>query len=366
MSDDIHGLADDRIALDRLTERGLLPPAWSADPAAIGLALRHTTDYASKYFGSLLAGAIGDALGRPAEGKPLEEVRRRFGVLRDFVPWHGWTGGPVGTITDDTQLTMCVADSIVDRGILDPEHLASRFVDWFPHGRGKGRACTEAVLNLRQGVPWYQSGVPSAGNGAAMRAAPIGLFRPTDPEPLRRDAALSAVITHADPTAAASAIAVAFSVAFLLHLPPGSLSPDRYFAGLKAIMTGVNDPPVAERRYEASGEPVRLLDRLLEVGDMLELPSSEAFGRLWNGAFVLESLPAALWCFLRSPEDPEEVLVTAVNGGRDADTVASMAGNMVGAYMGVEALPQRWCDDLEYREELTELAGALLELSGLR
>ena len=65
---------------------------------------------------------------------------------------------------------------------------------------------------------------------------------------------------------------------------------------------------------------------------------------------------------LRGLEMP---MVTAVNGGRDADTVASMAGNMVGAYLGVEALPSRWRDDLEYADELAELARALLDLSEL-
>lgn len=67
-------------------------------------------------------------------------------------------------------------------------------------------------------------------------------------------------------------------------------------------------------------------------------------------------LPAALWCFLRSPDDPELVLTTAVNGGHDAHTVAAMAG----AYNGISAWPARWVDDLEYRDGFGGCADDLL------
>jgi ADP-ribosyl-[dinitrogen reductase] hydrolase len=96
----------------------------------------------------------------------------------------------------------------------------------------------------------------------------------------------------------------------------------------------------------------------------LDLPPRQAFDRLYNGAFILESLPAALWSFLRSPEDPEEVLVTAASGGHDADTVAAMAGNLVGAYLGEAALPGRWLADLEFAAELRATADQLWALAG--
>jgi ADP-ribosylglycohydrolase len=83
------------------------------------------------------------------------------------------------------------------------------------------------------------------------------------------------------------------------------------------------------------------------------------------GAFVLESLPMALWQFLHAPEDPEEAIVNAVMGGYDADTVASMAGAYVGAYLGEDAFPDRWRgDDLEFADELRGLADQLFGLAG--
>jgi len=348
---------DDGLA--QLTARGLLPPPWRG--GACGLDLQARVDYPSAYRGTLLGVAIGDALGRPVEGRPPAVIKQRFGVLRDFQPWHGWQGGPRGTITDDTQMTMCLALSIVARGGLDPEDLAGRFTDWLDYGRGKGQACTEACLNLRAGMPWWQAGVPSAGNGAAMRAAPIGLFHPRFPEGIRRDGALSAVVTHADVMAVASAITVGFLVAYLLHRPAGTLDADDLMRNLEAILADVPEPGHPERREGTDEEPVRLADRLAEVPGLLHLDRNEAFAYLHNGAFVLESLPAALWCFLKSPEDAEEAVVLAVNGGYDADTVAAMTGALSGAYLGNQAWPQRWLEDLEYPEELEELAESLAD-----
>jgi len=319
-------------------------------------------DYPSAYRGTLLGVAIGDALGRPVERRPPAVVKQRFGVLRDFQPWHGWQGGPRGTITDDTQMTMCLARSIVARGGLDPEDLAGRFADWLDYGRGKGQACTEACLNLRAGMPWWQAGVPSAGNGAAMRAAPIGLLHPRSPEGIRRDGALSAVITHADGMAVASAVAVGFLVAYLLHRPAGTLDTEDLLRNLAAVLGDVPDPGHPERREGADDRPVRLASRLAEVPGLLHLDRDEAFAYLHNGAFVLESLPAALWCFLKSPEDAEEAVVLAANGGYDADTVAAMTGALSGAYLGEDAWPKRWVEDLEYAEELRSLAEGLAEI----
>jgi ADP-ribosylglycohydrolase len=71
-----------------------------------------------RYRGCLLWGAVGDALGRPAEGRDPASVRAAYGSggLREYVPWHGWRAGPAGTFTDDTQLMMAVARSVIAMG----------------------------------------------------------------------------------------------------------------------------------------------------------------------------------------------------------------------------------------------------------
>ena len=130
------------------------------------------------------------------------------------------------------------------------------------------------------------------------------------------------------------------------------------------MLRDVPDPGHPER-HPGAVTPVRLLDRILEVGDRLDQTPEQLFAFTQNDAFVLESLPAALWCFLRSPEDPERFIVTAVNGGYDADTVGAMAGAVVGAYMGEKMFPEDWLTDLEYIDGLEGLAERLFEMTGL-
>lgn len=340
-----------------LTKRDLLPPRWwgtEFEP-------NPRVDYPDKYRGALVGTGIGDALGRPVEGWSPRNIREVYGVVRRYESKR--TREP-GTITDDTQLTIAIAQSIVEHGGLDPEDVADRFAAWLPIGRGTGHATREGIVAYLGGAPWWEAGDDSAGNGAAMRTAPIGLLHPLDVDALRRDAAIAAVITHADPMAAASAIAQSWTVAYLLHTEPGRFDIADYFEGLTRVLDDVPDPGHPERRIGAR-EPVRLLDRILEVGERLDQTPKELFAFTHNGAFVLESLPAALWCFLRSPEDPEKVLVTAVNAGYDADTVGAMAGAVVGAYVGEKAFPEEWLAGLEYADGLEGLAERIFTMTGL-
>jgi len=349
--------------LHHLEMMGLLPPTWD-EAVRPPLEWQQDVDYRARFRGSLLAGAIGDALGRPVEGRSAGTVAAHFAPVRDFRKWHGWRQGPIGTITDDTQLTMVVGDSLLANGEVDPEDLARRMVEWLPIGRGKGLATTAAVERLDEGVPWWYAGVESDGNGAAMRVAPIGLVYATRPDQLRRAAALSAVVTHIGPMAVAGAVAQALAVSLALDSRAGSLDVGAFLEAMAAGIDDVYDPGAPERREGATKTPVRLVEQLRRVPDLLGLSRREAFDRLYNGAFVLESLPAAIWCFLKSPEDAEEVLVTAVSGGRDADTVAAMAGALVGAYLGDSVLPRRWVDELEFADDLVTMADGLASLAG--
>jgi ribA/ribD-fused uncharacterized protein len=331
-------------------------------PALLPNSLRATPD---AYRGCLLGGAIGDALGRPMEGKSLERIRSIFpGEVREFIPHRRWMGGPEGTFTDDTEMTLCIAESYLENGRLVPEDLSMRFEAWELVGRGRGHTCIAACENLRRGLPWYESGVSSAGNGAAMRAAPVGLANPTDTAVLVHDAAISTVITHRDPMAVASSVAQAFLVARLVNSPFGTLDVSETMSELSTLLDRIDDQGHPERKPDASGQPVRLVDRILFVASSLDWSPDRLFAMTHNGAFVLESLPAAIWCFLRTPEDPERVIVTAANMGYDADTVAAMAGNLAGAYVGESSLPTRWLDSLEYADGIRDIADGLLALAG--
>lgn len=326
------------------------------------VAIAGNTPAVDRFVGALLGGAMGDALGRPNEGSrsaSFDDGHPRR--VTDYRKWRGWTSGPIGTITDDTQMTMCVAECLLANGHLDPEDLARRFVDWLPLGRGKGAATVQAVLRLRSGVPWNQAGEESAGNGAAMRSAPIGLLYWNNPARLRSEATLSALPTHRDPMAVAGAVAMAAATAWLLTRQGDGWTPGDFIGAVQRAIAGIETKAQSERRDPSS--LTTLHDRIGEIPELLGQSPRTALNYLYGGAFVLESLPSALYCFLRSPNDVEQTLLLAANAGFDSDTVAAMAGTLGGALGGVAALPQRLLPELEYREELTALGTALHRLA---
>jgi len=328
-------------------------------------------DLRGRFRGALIGGAIGDAMGRANEGVRPSEARKR--QIRDYQPWHGWRSGPKGTITDDTQMTMWLAESLLasaeqavggEEGdlrdyLVDPEDLAKRFTR--EHIRGIGRATWEFVHNYKDlGKPWYEAGVASAGNGTAMRAAPVGLVHLGDPYRIYRDSLLQSVVTHRDSVAIAAAACQAYAVSRAAAALPGSLAPLEsrvaLCADLATLLAGLERPGYQLR----GGSGATSLHGRIGTELPRYLQDARApFDNWHNGAYVLESLPCSLWCFLASPEDFEQTLFAAVDAGHDADTVAAMACTLSSAYHGYSRLPQRLLAELEFHDPLLELADNL-------
>lgn len=344
--------------LARLDDLGLRPPARAGDCAVPepGEGLRE------RYRGCLLGGAVGDALGRPVEGWRSRHVWKQFpDGLRDFQPWREWYGGPRGTFTDDTQLTIEMAEWLIDAGQDPPSttDVARRISLWGRTGRGIGQATWAALVRMERGEPWWRSGEPSAGNGAAMRAAPYALRHAGRFEEIRQTAALGTVPTHADASAVASAIAQAVAVNECL----AANWPLDQSAFLERVVGAIDDLDLPALAHRGTGERATLVQRIGQVEGLLEAEPGRVFDHFYNGAFVLETTPVVLWCLLARGEDPEEALVTAVMGGGDADTVAAILGNLIGALHGLAAFPDRWVgEDLEDRDRLVALADALYDL----
>src|SRR5437762_6411094 len=123
-------------------------------------------DLSDRARGCILAGTIGDAMGGPFEGKP--------GPLKFHDP-SNWS------ISDDSQLTLATCESIAEVGAVRPDRIAVRFVDWFRDGRitGVGASTLKALRDLDAGAHWALAGAKgemSAGNGAAMRIAPLAFY----------------------------------------------------------------------------------------------------------------------------------------------------------------------------------------------
>ncbi len=167
--------------------------------------------------GCLLGLAIGDALGMPVEGMRASAIRSNFGRMYDFLdaPWRMLSAGQW---TDDTKMMLCHARSIVEMGSVDVDDTARQFIAWFESNdwRGIGGATYASIKRLLDGVPPLESGEKgemAAGNGVAMRIAPVGLIDCRHLERLRENTRNVAVITHDNQEAVAGGQAVAYAVA---------------------------------------------------------------------------------------------------------------------------------------------------------
>ncbi len=301
-----------------------------------------------RFQGSLLGLAIGDALGMPLEGARASEIRDRLGEVRDFLdaPWRMLKAGQW---TDDTKMMLSHARSIARCGGFDLEDTAREFVAWLESNdwRGIGNATYVSIKELAAGVSPRDSGLKgeqAAGNGAAMRIAPVGLLRCRDLERLREDVRSAAAITHNNPEAIAGSEAVAYAVA---RAARGDLSPASL---LDETIAFIGPCAVAERLHMAA----RFLEKGLDVG--------EALARLGTSGYVAETAASAFFCFLRSPDDFEETVSRAVGGGLDADTTGAVAGAISGAYNGLDAIPTRWREGVEAAEEILDLATRIHEI----
>jgi ADP-ribosyl-[dinitrogen reductase] hydrolase len=300
--------------------------------------------------GMLLGLAVGDALGNTTEGRVPTERRGTYGEIRDYVP-H-WRSGAIATPSDDTQLAFWTLDQLLLDDGLVPERLARRFSS--ERIVGVGQSVSQAMRALRLGGrPWYECGSASAGNGALMRIAPMLVPYVRSPATdLWADAALSAVVTHND--AASTSACLAF-VAMLWQLlgmeqaPEPSWWRQTYVRRARDLEGDTQYEPRAGAFAGYRGPLWRFVDERLSAAEAAGLTVLEACGQWWSGAYLLETVPSALYILARHADDPEEALVRAVNDTEDNDTIAAIVGGAVGALHGAAALPGRWVEQLSGR-----------------
>jgi ADP-ribosylglycohydrolase len=329
-----------------------------------------------QFSGCLIGQCLGDALGFPVEGYPPSACRQYVNqVLLDARAGSAMAGRgpfPFGQYTDDSQLARELLQSYLECGRFDPEDYAGRIAAIFRENRivGRGRATESAAHRLGQGVPWEEAGTPapSAGNGSAMRAGPVGLLFHRDPPGLVQAAHDQGRITHRDRRCSAGAVAIAGAVALGLSLHGRPIERGPFLSKL-ARWVGTYQQSVAagvqKLIHWVDLPPEQAVTHIADFG------KEPGYADGWRGIspFVTGSVLWSLYAFLRSPLDYWGTICTAIAVGGDVDTTAAMAGAISGAYLGLEAIPLGLAEHLTDQgtwgyAELVNLAGRCYDLRG--
>ena len=272
--------------------------------------------------GALVGGAVGDALGVPYEygSRPLEAQPRMHG--------GGLGGIAPGQYSDDTEMAVCIARVAADGADLRTaealDAVAAGFLAWYADGppdigvqtrRVLGETAREdgsAATMRRVATALHHETGRSGGNGSLMRTAPVALAHLGDPEAIAEAARAVSALTHHDPVAGDACVLWCLAIDHAVHT--GELD---VRAGLSLVNAGYWEP---------------LLD---------EAEKSEPARYARNNGWVVAALQGA-WSAAHAATSYEAGVVAAVNGDGDTDTVAAIAGALLGARYGAEAIPVQW------------------------
>ena len=304
----------------------------TTDPTRSPINPRHAS-YTQQFraVGALLGAAIGDALGAPFEFKAGGLFSARFpepviGGVGEMIGGGGFGWAP-GEFTDDTQMAMALAESLIRNDGLDLDDLWERFRAWAQSARDVG-IVTSIVLSRdsRHGAAEHgheATNGRSASNGCVMRVAPVGIIGAR----LGSDstialAAEQARLTHFDPAAAVGAALVAELIRHIIVT-----------GEFRGVAESVLDRFAAEGHFDAA-----VVDgyRPFVAGSFDPLaPGLPGNGSVWT------TVGQALWA-VRTTSTFEQAMRAVIDLGGDTDTVAAVAGSIAGALHGVQRIPVRW------------------------
>ncbi|MCL2120377.1 MAG: ADP-ribosylglycohydrolase family protein [Planctomycetaceae bacterium] len=285
--------------------------------------------------GTLLGTAVGDAIGLPLEGLSRRRVKRLFpGTLR-----HRFFCGR-GMVSDDTEHTFLVAQTLLDESN-DVERfsrkLAWRLRWWFARlPAGVGMATAKACLKLWCGFSPKRSGVFSAGNGPAMRAAIFGAVMANTE---KRHAFLKAAtrMTHTDPKALTGAMAAADIAAWIIRR---DFQTSPLCGEIIDLLLGMK--PQDETWRDLVGQMKHGWENdmpVLEFADRLGLQKGVS-------GYVYHTVPVAIYAWRQYFGDYRKTLESAIECGGDTDTVGAIAGALAGTTVGESGIPQDWIDGI--------------------
>ena len=365
----------------------------------------NNTDIKDKIRGSLIGGAIGDALGYPVEFMTYSQIKERYGdkgISRFQLDSKG-----VAEISDDTQMTLFTANGLLFgysrgamRGIMGTpvSYIRDSYLEWLQTQTGEidytkdhfnwireikelhsrrapGNTCMQALADIADKKKVHNN---SKGCGGIMRIAPIPLYynaRKEDytkyhpdvfrqlKEKLHNDlkyeikvAGDAAALTHQHPLGYLPAALLAYLIGRLLR----EIAPTSYQIAC-IISEGIE---LLKEIYPNLIKEINALQYLLEKAGrraVSTLPDEEAIRQIGEGWVAEETLAIAVFCVMRYPNDFEKAILASVNHSGDSDSTGAVTGNIMGVICGYEVIPPYFKDKLELRELIEEMANDLAD-----
>ena len=292
--------------------------------------------------------AVGDALGVPVEFESRENLRNN--PVKGMMG-YGTYNQPEGTWSDDTSLTLCLLEALIEREY-KVTSLANKFVKWYQKAEytatGKmfdiGKSTYDAINRIIGGINPVDAGGKSEydnGNGSLMRILPLAFYLKDEEDIEKRVEKIYEVssITHGHMR---SKIACHFYIEMAISLIKGKNLKDSYL-----------DAVVIIKEHYKDEEELKYFNRVLS-GDIYKLDESE----IKSSGYVIDTLEAALWCILTTNSYKEAVL-KAVNLGQDTDTVGAVTGGLVGIYYGMDQIPNEWIEAIKNKKLINNLSQSL-------
>jgi ADP-ribosylglycohydrolase len=294
-----------------------------------------------RVLGCIVGGAVGDAFGSALEGTDNASAA----ATCHETAW---------ALTDDTQLTLATCEAIVSHGHPDPAPIAASFLRWFRSGRltGLGASTLKALRDLEAGAHWAlagRRGERAAGNGAAMRIAPLAFCTDPHEDESRRSIRDISRITHHSDEAYIGALAVVLAIR----------------AALAGTWSGKGSL-IGQLTHHLPDTSVR--DRLIAYADLPAGTSvAEAARRYGASGYVVESVPLAIFAAQMIGEFGfADMLEQVVLAGGDTDTNASLAGQIAGTALGFQRLPADLVARLPQAEMVMEIANEFADTMSSR
>lgn len=273
---------------------------------------------------------------------------------------YGTHHQPAGTWSDDTSMTLCALESLVEKRAFDAKDIANRFVrwkrdgHWTPHGRvfDIGIQTSKALASIWKGISIERAASNdeySNGNGSLMRILPVALYCVKNEPDMGKAFQMirsASAITHAHPRSSLACILYFLYVKELLVAD----SIDTAFANMADVFSA-NLYNLLEEEFNE----IRHFGRILDGS----LPEKKR-DQIKSDGYVVHTLEASIWCLMNNESFGDTVLA-AVNLGSDTDTTGAVAGGLAGAFYGLENIPEDWIQILARRDDVCALVERSME-----